>query len=741
MSMIQYRDFIESDKTHSIWNPRIFEMKKKKKIAKYCDDIVCFDIEVCNFFVSPDGKVYSINDIFKLCNYNAEKIEKIFSEWTPGALPYIWQCSINNWVLYGRELPEFNILLDYIRDKVGDAELHIFIHNINYEYTFLRETIQFTRKFFTEPRKPLTLNYGNILFRCSYRLTMMSLAKWGEQIGVKKAVGDLDYHALYTPYMELSPEVLRYCEQDLRVMIKGIDNYLSMYGHIKDIPLTQTGMPRKDIKDSGKKVKGWNRKVAKMQPKTVEDWKVLHAAYCGGLALCNPDKADYLIQCHTPGVMGYVNVAGDGEDPIAQRSVDRKSAYPAAMLEKYPCSEFMKTDTEPIWDDGNHHICLVEYINLRARYDITPQSSSKRIMIQGAVYNADGINKNNGKIISCSRFALYVTEIDKKIIDLFYTYDQIIVHSHRIALSDWMPEHVINYMLQRYEAKTLRKLDKDPTIYCIEKQKLNAIYGLCGTSLIHDDIIEEGWDFVTKYKDDAAILKDLQKLQQFDYNNVLPYSWGIYITSHQRYALLSTMLEIEKDDDGVLRKLRKTSYMDTDSLKGEYTLLDMARIDKINQRIIEWTRWRCEQQGIVYEKTCPRDAKGNPQYLGTWENDANYYEIKYEGAKKYAYRKNSRDVTHITIAGVPKAAGHVLQSVDDLREYDKEKKTGLKFDIFQSHKNLCQYIDGDNPQVIFPDGYKVTNKCGCIIRPTSYTMTLEGEYRELIKYYIKQKQK
>ena len=71
--------------------------------------------------------------------------------------------------------------------------------------------------------------------------------------------------------------------------------------------------------------------------------------------------------------------------------------------------------------------------------------------------------------------------------------------------------------------------------------------------------------------------------------------------------------------------------------------------------------------------------------------------------------------------------------MDDLRE-------GLVFDFFNSHKNMAIYLDGNNPQVTMPDGYKVHNKCGVVIRPTSYKLTLEEEYRQLLKLYISQKQ-
>ena len=157
MAMIPYKDFIKADKKDNIWKPDTYERKQKKETKVYCDDIICFDTESCNFFVSPEGKVYSINDIFELCNYDVPKIEECFQTFKAGALPYIWQCSINDWVLYGRELPEFKNILTYIKDKTDGAETHVWIHNISWEYQFIREIMTFTDKFFTEARKPLNL--------------------------------------------------------------------------------------------------------------------------------------------------------------------------------------------------------------------------------------------------------------------------------------------------------------------------------------------------------------------------------------------------------------------------------------------------------------------------------------------------------------------------------------------------------------------------------------------------------
>ena len=735
--MIPWREFVESDKSDNFWKPKTFEVKKKNKKWNYCDDIICFDVETCNFFVDPETeKVYSINDIFELAGFMPEKIEEYFEKFLPGCLPYIWQCSINDWVCYGREIEDFKEFADYIAQKTDGAETHIWVHNLSFEYgAVLREWVPFDKKFFTEARKPLKATYKNLTFRCSYRLTMLGLDKWGKQIGVKKMAGDLDYHALYTPYtpVEQDEKIMTYCEQDLRVMIAGLKTYLNEYGHIKDIPLTQTGEIRRDLRKLNASIKGCNYRIAKRQPKNAEDWKVMHQAYNGGLVLCNPERADIMLQCYDKNAPGYINV-GTEENPIAQRSVDRKSAYPAAMFEKFPVSEFMKTDSLPPWgvdhyeDDGYHHICLVEFRNMEARWGITPLS-------KGVDYNdwaparndkerREGVRVNNGKVLKAERFAAYMTERDFEYINMMYKFDEVIIHSHRIATSGWLDKHVLEYMLGLYEQKTLLKHDPDVVYYNRQKQRLNGISGMAGTALIRDDIIElDNWKYRPVFKDNEAIQTELDRLQKFPEANVIQYSAGIYITSHQRNSLMKTCYALDP---------RKASYFDTDSLKGSFTEADMKIVEERNREYIEWMRWRCAEQKLDFEKTCPKDDKGNRQHLGIYENDGNYYEIKYEGAKKYAYREGPKDKIHITVAGVPKAAAITLHSVDDLRE-------GMVFDFFNSHKNMAIYLDGDNPQVTMPDGYKVHNKCGVVIRPTSYKLTLEEEYRELLKTYISEK--
>ena len=193
--MLHYKDYIGRD----LFRPSLSTIKKKK----LCDNIICFDIETCNYFLRGNT-VYSINDICRICNNDVKKIDDFFDKSQPGSVCYIWQFCIDGTCIYGRDLKELPELLKYINDKVDGHEAHIWVHNLSFEYSFIQEYLKFEGIFFTDARKPLYAKYKNLYFRCSYRLTNISLAKWGSNLGIPKKTGQLDYHALFTPLTPLS---------------------------------------------------------------------------------------------------------------------------------------------------------------------------------------------------------------------------------------------------------------------------------------------------------------------------------------------------------------------------------------------------------------------------------------------------------------------------------------------------------------------------------------------------------
>lgn len=688
-----------------------FDTYKGRK-ESYCDNIFCFDIETTSFFVK-DGKVYGIRDVFEYCKYDKKAVEEFFATCECGVLPYIWQFTIDGEIIViGRELSDFPRLVAKINKQTGGARWVCYIHNLHYEYTFIRENFAFDKVFFTESRKPLYMDYGACQFRCTYRLTNLSLEKWGEQNGVAKKTGDLDYTVLRTPKTELTETEMNYCIFDLLVMVQGLKQYKKQYVHVWDIPLTLTGQIRIRVKDLYANDYKFKKFVAEMQPQTFDEFLVQQKTFGGGYVASNPRYTNTLLK----GLL----------------SKDIASAYPWQVFsKKYPSAPFQTVNASSDWYDGNAHICLVEFQALESIDDLCVMPSSKRIMGQGIVFDdyekkKNAISLNNGKVRYADRIALYCTEQDFAFYSLYYKWKKCIVHTHRIAPVDYIDKRFIMLMLDLYGKKTKLK-GVDQEIYLQSKALLNSMsYGLMATAPCRDQYDEIDYTpHVTKCNE-ASGDAQLLELQEKPWKNVVPYCWGLYVTSYQRRRLLTMAKKFSTNGHN------RVAYLDTDSEKGFFTEADLKIFDEDNARVLETIERICKERGIDPALLSPVDKDGTPHTLGVWEDDGIYKEAKLMHAKCYAVleydKKKQRDVVKITIAGVPKKCASVLKNVDDLR--DK-----YKFDIFNSRKNITTYLDGNNPLVTMPDGYKVHNTCGINLRPTSYEISLTQEYKTLLAAY------
>ena len=169
----------------------------KSPITKYCNSIMTFDIEVSSAWLE-NGKVIP---------YRKGESADYWNNLQPLALCYIWQFSCDGVVYYGRELRDFLKVLD---DLPSDVEIIIWVHNLSYEFHFLTNILTWDSVFARSSHKPIkakSKEYPNIEFRCTYMLTRLSLATWGEQLGVAKMVGDLDYDKLRTPLTKLTDKI------------------------------------------------------------------------------------------------------------------------------------------------------------------------------------------------------------------------------------------------------------------------------------------------------------------------------------------------------------------------------------------------------------------------------------------------------------------------------------------------------------------------------------------------------
>ena len=170
---------------------------------------------------------------------------------TKRAIMYIWMFGINGIVTYGRTWDEFDFFittLSVFLNLSPERRIVIYVHNLPYEWQFIRKHFKWDSVFLLDDRKPVKARMGGLEFRCSLKLSGgKSLAVVGNELqhhNVKKAVGDLDYSLIRTPATPLNDKELGYCEHDILVLNAYIDEKIEQDGSVNRIPLTNTGYVR-----------------------------------------------------------------------------------------------------------------------------------------------------------------------------------------------------------------------------------------------------------------------------------------------------------------------------------------------------------------------------------------------------------------------------------------------------------------------------------------------------------------
>lgn len=686
--------------------------------------IYTLDTEVSSYFVHKEtGEITAYDPTISTEDYN--------TKYLCGAVVYIWMVGINDIVLYGRELDELPEALEILRAHATGKPI-IYIHNAAYDFQFLRNVVHITDVFARTVRKPMKFEANDIEFRCSYMLTRLSLDSWGEtqKLSFKKQKGLLNYDVLRSPLTPLTADELKYCEHDILVMYEGLKKYREKYEELIKIPLTQTGEVRKVVRDL---FKGNNRylfKITGLQPKTVNEYKRLKAVFAGG---------------ETHGNRWNV---GRIHEKVA--SFDKTSDYSYQMLaEKYPMSRFTVTtnDLRFMQPDKFAYIIEMTFHNIRVKTASTYISRSHCIAVRRGKFD-------NGRIVSAEMIAICITEQDFITISEMYDFDKIDYEKdiERVMRSrkQYLPKPLIEYILVLYGRKTaLKNIDEYYDLYCKSKEFINAMFGMCCTDICLPDVFYHNneWnpeDYVREMhkaedghiKSREEILQEtLDELQQKFYKNFLAYQWGVWITAYARRELMRAIIHCGMDE----------IYHDTDSVKCKNYEKYLDYFDAEDEIMDKKLRAMCDFYDIDFERTRPRreNGKGAPAPLGHWEHEGIYDEFITLGAKKYAYKnlrepdgvsiKKKNEGIHITVSGVPKKEGAEL--LKDLSDFHK----GFVFDREKCGRKLLTYLDGCNPLVTLPDGYKVHHKYAINMRNNSYTLGISSDLEVLIHELNEQK--
>lgn len=661
-------------------------------VSKKVDNtIYTFDIESTSYLIL-NGEIISASEYL---NLNEEDREKAL----PCACMYIWQFSINETVYYGRTWEEFRSFLDRIELNCN-LKKYIFVHNLSFEFQFFASQFKIKSVMSRKSRKVMAaklLDY-NIEFRCTYYMSNVSLAYLPKlfNLNVQKMVGDLDYTKLRTPATKMTKTELGYCEHDCLVVYEYIKMELVKYKSVNRIPMTSTGKVRKELQSLVMRDYEYRRITRGSINIKPSVYNMLVDAFAGGYT-----HANYM---YTDEVISNVD------------SYDETSAYPYVMVtSKFPMSEFKECHIKSVDDmiEKYAYLLKVTFHNLKCKYYNNFISASKCENIVGALFD-------NGRIVSAKEVTITLTDIDFRFFLDVYNIESYEINESYYAIYKYLPKKFINFILEKYVNKTKFKNVKGKELdYVKEKNKFNSLYGMTVTNMIRDEV---NFDNITGWSEseltDSLIF---DKLLEEKEKAFLSFSWGVWVTAYARDNLLRRMIQL---DPYVI-------YSDTDSLKCAQGY-NRKVFDEYNQSVIKKIQKVSSTLNIPFENYAPEDSKGVKHLLGIFECETGagcqytYDKFITQGAKKYCIEIDGQ--IEITVSGVPKSGNRCLKRIEDFRD-------DLVFDYKYTNKQTIMYNDNQVPVDIVDYlgvKYKVDDKSGCCLLPTTYKLGKSLDYANLL---------
>jgi len=625
--------------------------------------------------------------------YDDNELSK--EKFRPYAFMYHWQFCYEDEVCFGRTWEEFKTLLQNLERNLNLSytnRLVIWVHNLSFEWQFMREFIDFEDGFFMEERQPAKiLLKSGIEFRCSYILSNMSLSKFCEnEAGVlhyKLDGEEYDYDQCRLPSTPLTEYELGYCYNDVRGLCECIQSRLT-HDTLATIPLTSTGYVRRELRANVRK----NPKNRQQFLTTALDphlYTLCREAFRGGDTHANAERAD------------QINTNGWGEDI--------KSSYPAQIVifDGYPVTAFGSMSVEYYLNhDMSEYALLLKVAFFNIRYDTKSEYFCGMPYIPIAKCNKFSVRRviDNGRILFAEFIECTLTNLDLEIIKKEYKFDDIrigeIWAAKKGKLSIEIRETTMDYFRQKC---LLDGIEDKKYEYLKSKNRLNSIFG-CMVMKVDQSNIK--WDPVKKiYVDDTPDLKEALAKFYKSRNNFLQYQQGLFITAAARMQLRTMLWKVGHD----------CIYCDTDSIKGVGNHLHEFEVEN------EYRKKLAIDNGAYAE-----DREGNVYYLGVWENETvkhQYDEFKTLGAKKYVYRQGDKIVS--TIAGVSKKAG--------AEYFKKHGVDGLQRDaIITESGHLTAYYNDDGIHKLTIDHNIFTTGSNVALVNNTYKIGVTEEYCDLL---------
>ena len=661
----------------------------------YYNLAMSFDIETSSFYEDKNGVIYTNDDYRKLKNQvRAEK----------KAIMYIWQFAIEENVIIGRTWNDFLFFCKKLYDFLDLKERYIivYVHNLSYEFQFICRWFNWIDIFADSERKPIKATTdSHFIFKCSYRLSGYSLEVLANNLkshNIKKMVGDLDYNLIRNSKTPISKEELKYCENDVLIVTSYIDEQIAEFGNIEKIPLTQTGKVRRYVRKQCFQNKEYQYFIKEL---TIEkpEYLILKNAFMGGFTHCNAMYTNKICK----------NVT----------SFDFTSSYPTVLIsEKYPMSKgkevYINTETELLNLIKNYCVLVdLQFTNIKTSF------MYEQIISYSKCRNVKNPLINNGRIVQADTLTISCTDVDFLNIRDFYVWDNMKIGLCYIYEKDYLPKEFIKTILHLYKSKTeLKGVDGKEVEYLHSKELLNSLYGMCVTSIVHDDVSFNGAEWTTE----NGNLDEELKNYNTDKNRFLFYQWGVWCTAYARNNLYTAIKECKED----------YIYSDTDSVKIFNADKHKMYFEKYNQWIVKKLEKCLNYHKIPLEFISPKTIKGETKTLGVWDFDGFYTDFKTLGAKRYIFRKDNK--LSITVCGLSKKSGK-----DFIENQEKPFlffNDGMFVDCEHTGKMIHTYIDREIENTItdyLGNTAYYHEKSFIHLEKTDYLLSLSDMY---IKYFM-----
>lgn len=606
------------------------------------------------------------------------------------ACMYIWQFGINGYCFIGRTWKEFKTLYKYLIDNFKEASFICYVHNLSFEYQWIKEHFKWSKVFEVDDRKPVQcITKDGFEFRCSYMLSGKRLEATAEDLFVYKVskLHTLDYKLIRTSDTVLSNDELQYCINDIKVVMSFIQESIERDGGIINIPLTKTGYVRKKCKeacfgkgDDRKKYRNFMKRLTL----TEELYDMCRRAFQGGYVHCN--------------------LLHSGQIRKRVASFDLTSSYPTVMIayNLFPMSAPFKVkpkSKDEFMDYIKYYACMFDItfnnIKLKEKQFMPYISLSKCWYIENE-------KVDNGRILSASKLSTTITEQDWDVISAFYDWDQVSIGDMYVWERGYLPTQLVDTILKLYEDKTqLKGVEGQEVNYYMSKSDLNSTFGMAVMSL------EKQASSIEEYNN--------------SYTRFLYYPWGVWITAIARKNLFLGINEMGED----------LIYSDTDSLKVMHYQDHMEWIDKYNNWIQNKLKVAMKYHGFDENRVCPKNKEGKDCPLGVWDFEGISQQFKGLRAKAYLVKKDGK--YKLTMSGVNSKAAidYMLENGNPMDQF----KDGLYIPAGRTGKLTHTYIDYEIKGIVedYQGNKTKYNEKSCVhLDDADFTIDSDAEFKNFI---------